>query len=165
LLEAISASQITSGFDCGKPPLNTWLMLRALSNHQKGFTSVVVLPVNTVVKGYYGLAPTAVAPQLLPRAIRTGQPPAPLPCILLGRLAIDISMKGKGLSNVLLLHAMQRSQEAARLIGGRAVIVHALDEDAAGYWAGRGFHATEEDPLVLFMGMPELEKTLSRLQN
>ena len=38
------------------------------------------------VVGYYGLSPTAVEPAILPRKVRTGQPPNPLPCLLLGQL-------------------------------------------------------------------------------
>ncbi|MCW8309199.1 hypothetical protein AruPA_19380 [Acidiphilium sp. PA] len=41
------------------------------------------------IVGYYGLAPTAIVSSTLPRAIRTGQPPDPVPCILLGQLATD----------------------------------------------------------------------------
>jgi predicted N-acetyltransferase YhbS len=163
VFEPISADHILTQFDCGKPPLNNWLQQRALSNHGKGFTSVQVAHREMQVIGYYGLAPTAVTPGLLPRSIRTGQPPDPLPCILLGRLAVDVSAKGQGLGTALLLHALQRSVKAASLIGGRAVLVTAIDEDAAAYWSSRGFHATQDDPLMFFMGMEEVQLTLSKL--
>lgn len=48
------------------------------------------------VVGYYGLAPTAVVPAVLPRSIRTGQPD-PVPCLLLGQLATDLAWAGKGI--------------------------------------------------------------------
>ena len=118
---------------------------------------------NLRVIGYYGLAPTSVAPGLFPRSIRTGQPPDPMPCILLGQLAVDTSAKGQGLSTALLHHALQRSLNAARLIGGRAILVSALDADAVRYWDSRGFAATADDPFLLFMGMSEVEKTLEKL--
>lgn len=163
MFEPIDAAHLLEDFNCGKPPLDTWLKQRALSNHRKGFTSVIVAQDQHRVIGYYGLAPTAVASNLFPRSIRTGQPPDPLLCILLGRLAIDVSAKGQGLGTALLLHALRRSVMAAGLIGGRAILVTAIDEDATAYWKSRGFHATQDDAMMLFMGMGEVEVTLAKL--
>lgn len=163
MFEPIDAEHILEDFDCGKPPLDVWLKQRALSNHQKGFTSVIVAQEKQHVIGYYGLAPTAVVSNLLPRSIRTGQPPDPLPCVLLGRLAVDATAKGQGLGTALLLHALRRSVKAAELIGGRAILVTAIDEDAAAYWKSRGFHPTQEDALMFFMGMSEVDMTLKKL--
>jgi predicted N-acetyltransferase YhbS len=163
VFEPINTDHVLAKFDCGKPPLNHWLQNRALANHAKGFTSVQVACRDKDVIGYYGLAPTAVSPSLAPRSIRTGQPPDPLPCILLGRLAVDLSVKGQGLGASLLHHALRQSVKASQLIGGRAVLVSAIDEDAAGFWRACGFHPSQDDPYILFMGMVEVEKTLASL--
>ncbi|MBB4187321.1 hypothetical protein GGE07_003985 [Sinorhizobium terangae] len=40
--------------------------------------------------------------------------------------------------------------QAASLIGGRALMVNAVDEEAARFWQRRGFIPTTDDPLVLF---------------
>ena len=95
------------------------------------------------VIGYYGLAPTAIVPSRLPRSIRTGQPPDPVPCLLLGQLATDQSWIGKGIGTGLLKHALERCVTAAGLIGGRALIVNAVDTEAAAFWARRGIHSVE----------------------
>ena len=87
--ELLNAGHDVSQFFCGKPSLDHWLKTRALANQQKGFTVVMAIHVQGRVVGYYGLAPTAIVPASLPRAIRTGQPPNPVPCILLGQLATD----------------------------------------------------------------------------
>jgi GNAT superfamily N-acetyltransferase len=102
-----------SQFSCGKSALDNWLKTRALSNQQKGFTAVLVVHEQMRVVGYYGLAPTAVAPATLPRSIRTGQPPNPVPCLLLGQLATDQSWNGKGIGTGLLNHALERCVAAA----------------------------------------------------
>jgi GNAT superfamily N-acetyltransferase len=78
------------------------------------------------VVGYYGLAPTAVVAAALPRSIRTGQPPNPVPCLLLGQLATDSSYARQGIGTGLLKHALTRCVAGARLIGGRALVVNAL---------------------------------------
>ena len=102
------------------------------------------------VIGYYGLAPTLIIPSQLPRSIRTGQPPDPVPCLLLGQLATDIGWARRGIGTGLLKHALQRCVTAAGLIGGRALLVNAVDEEAAKFWERRGFIASKDDPLKLF---------------
>jgi hypothetical protein len=45
---------------------------------------------------------------------------------------------------------------AADLIGGRALIVNAVDVEAAAFWKGRGFIPSKEDPLVLFRSIADI---------
>ena len=120
----------------------------------------MVIHENLRVLGFYGLAPTAIVPTSLPRNIRTGQPPDPIPCLLLGQMAVDISCKGTGIGMGLLKHAMLRSLEAAKLVGGRALLVNAVDEDAAAFWMKRGFLPTRDNPMVLFRAMADVAKNV-----
>ena len=113
------------------------------------------------VIGYYGLAPTAIIPTALPRSIRTGQPPDPVPCLLLGQLATDIAWAGKGIGTGLLKHALERCVEAAVLIGGRALVVNAVDDEAAGFWARRGFVPSKDDPMILFRSIADIAASLA----
>jgi len=159
--EPIDRRHDLSQFLCGKPSLDNWLRTRALSNHQKGFTAVVVIHENGRVVGYYGLAPTAVVPAALPRPLRTGQPPDPVPCLLLGQLATDRQWAGQGIGTGLLKHALERSVEAARLIGGRALVVNAVDEDAAQFWRRRGFVPSNDDPMILFRSIADIAASLA----
>lgn len=158
--EPITASHDVSDFSCGKPALDRWLKTRALSNQEKGFTAVIVVHDDNRVVGYYGLAPTAVLPTHLPRAIRTGQPPDPVPCLLLGQLATDERWVGKGIGTGLVKHALQRCVAAASLIGGRALIVNAVDSEAASFWKCRGFIASKDDPLILFRSIPDIAASM-----
>jgi len=159
--EPITASHDVSGFSCGKPALDRWLKTRALSNQEKGFTAVIVVHDDNRVVGYYGLAPTAVLPNHLPRAIRTGQPPDPVPCLLLGQLATDERWIGQGIGTGLVKHALQRCVAAASLIGGRALIVNAVDSEAASFWKRRGFIASKDDPLILFRSMSDIAASIA----
>ena len=147
--ELLTASHDLAEFSCGKPSLDRWLKTRALSNQERGFTAVLVVHEANRVIGYYGLAPTAIVPSILPRSIRTGQPPDPVPCLLLGQLATDQNWIGKGIGTGLLKHALQRCITASDLIGGRALIVNAVDVEAAAFWERRGFIPSKDDPLVL----------------
>jgi GNAT superfamily N-acetyltransferase len=158
--ELLNVRHEVSEFSCGKPGLDGWLKTRALSNQEKGFTVVMAAAEGNRVVGYYGLAPTAVVPSVMPRTVRTGQPPNPVPCILLGQLATDIAFAGRGIGTVLLQHALIRAVAGAQLIGGRALVVNAIDEEASWFWRRRGFVPSKDDPLVLFRSMSDIAASL-----
>jgi GNAT superfamily N-acetyltransferase len=161
LPEPLTPAHDISQFSCGKPSLDHWLKTRALSNQEKGFTAVMVVHDNNRVVGYYGLAPTAIVPSVLPRSIRTGQPPDPVPCLLLGQLAVDQTWIGKGVGTGLLKHALLRCSAAAELIGGRALVVNAVDPEAAAFWRRRGFLPSKDDPFVLFRSMADIAASIA----
>jgi GNAT superfamily N-acetyltransferase len=158
--ELLTAAHELAAFSCGKPSLDHWLKTRALSNQEKGFTAVLVVHEANRVIGFYGLAPTAVVPSVLPRSIRTGQPPYPVPCLLLGQLATDQDWISKGVGTGLLKHALQRCVTAAGLIGGRALIVNAVDLEAAAFWRRRGFISSKDDPFILFRSIADVAASL-----
>jgi GNAT superfamily N-acetyltransferase len=158
--EPLTLAHHLDDFSCGKPSLDRWLKTRALANQEKGFTAVIVVHEAGRVIGYYGLAPTAIVPSRLPRSIRTAQPPDPVPCLLLGQLATDQNWDGKGIGTGLLKHALQRCVTAAGLIGGRALIVNAVDVEAAAFWRRRGFIPSRDDPLVHFRSIADIAASL-----
>lgn len=159
--ELLTEAHDVSPFSCGKPALDHWLKTRALANQRKGFTVVMVVHDSMRVVGFYGLAPSAVVPAAMPRSVRTGQPPDPVPCLMLGQLATDQAWAGRGIGSGLLKHALQRCVDGARLIGGRALLVHAVDDEAATFWRRRGFLASKDDPLVLFRAIADIEASLA----
>lgn len=120
---------------------------------------MVVHDVGRVI-GYYGLAPTSVVPSAMPRSIRTGQPPDPVPCLLLGQLATDSSWAGQGIGTGLLKHALERCIEAATLIGGRALVVNAVDDEAAEFWRRRKFLPSTDNPMILYRSMLDIAASL-----
>ncbi len=160
--EPLTAAHDLSRFSCGKPTLDHWLKTRALSNQEKGFTAVIVVHDEGRVVGYYGLAPSAVIPGVMPRAIRTGQPPDPVPCLLLGQLATDLAWQGRGIGTGLVKHALERCVAAAALVGGRALMVNAVDPQAADFWRRRGFVASRDDPLILFRSIAAIAASLAQ---
>lgn len=159
--EPLTAAHDVSAFSCGKSSLDHWLKTRALSNQEKGFTAVLVVHDEGRVVGFYGLAPTAVVPNALPRSIRTGQPPDPVPCLLLGQLATDLAWAGRGIGTGLVKHALQRCVTAAKLVGGRALLVNAVDLEAAAFWQRRGFLPSQDDPLILVRSIADIAASLA----
>lgn len=160
--EPLNSSHDLSQFHSGKDSLDSWLKTRARSNHDKGFTVVRVVHASGQVVGYHGIAPTAVIPNSLPRSIRTGQPPDPVPCLLLGQLAVDADWVNQGIGSGLLKDALSRCVQAAALIGGRAVVVHAIDQDALDFWRRKGFVSSKGDPFILHRSIESIAASLQQ---
>jgi GNAT superfamily N-acetyltransferase len=153
-----------SAFDCGKPALNDWLRVHALANQNKGFSRVLVVADGSRVVGFYGLAPTAVPPATLSRGLRTGRHPDPIPAILFGQLAVDRTYVGRGIGGALLRDALSRAVAGADTIGGRAVVVRAIDAEAEEFWRSCGFVAAKDDPSLLFRSIADIKTWLDRFQ-
>jgi hypothetical protein len=58
-------------------------------------------------------------------------------------------------------HALQRCVTAASLIGGRALIINAVDIEAAGFWKRRGFIPSKDDPLILLRSIADIAASLA----
>jgi len=159
--EPLSPAHRLDEFCCGKTALDSWLRTHALANQENGFTAVMVIHDNLRVVAYYGLAPTAVERDLVPRAIRTGKAPNPIPCLLLGQFAVDRAWIGTGIGSGLFRHAMTRCVEAARLVGGRAVVAHAVDSEAAAFWKRRGFVPAKDHPMILLQSLARIASSLA----
>jgi GNAT superfamily N-acetyltransferase len=81
-------------------------------------------------------------------------------CLLLGQIATEENWISKGIGTGLLRHALQRCVTAAGLIGGHALIVNAVDAEAAAFWQRRGFLPSKDDPLVLFRSIADIAASL-----
>ena len=68
--------------------------------------------------------------------------PDPLAVVVLGRLAVDHRQQGQGLGRALVADALRRSLAARRLIGARALLVHAIDAQAAAFYRSLGFRSS-----------------------
>jgi GNAT superfamily N-acetyltransferase len=129
-------------------------------NQTSGDTRTYVVQENSSVLGYYSLAPGSVAKnQAISRAAKSA--PDPVPVLLLARLAIDKREQGKGLGKALLKDALQRAYAGAQIIGGRAVLVHAIDEEAATFYRRYGFENCPGLDLHLMLLMKDIRASLA----
>ena len=143
-----------SKFDCAEPVLNDWLRRRALQNQQSGASSTYVVLDKMRVAGYYSLAAGSLARETAPGRVRRNAPD-PVPVVVLGRLAIDRDYQSQGLGRALLRDAILRILQAADIIGVRAILVHALSEEAKRFYEKCGFTASPLNPLTLMITLPE----------
>src|SRR3546814_20405179 len=79
--------------------------------------------------------------------------PDKVPLLLIGRLAVASDFQGLGLGADLLADALRRCAAASEIAGARAVIVHAIDDDAVGFYARHGFIASPLGESVFLMAI------------
>ena len=108
------------------------------------------------VVGYYSLAASSVRKEVASPRTAKGQPGYPIPVFLLARLAIDKTEQGTGLGAALLKDALLRSFQNSKEIAARAVLVHAIDDDAAGFYAHFGFEPSQVTDLHLMLLMTDI---------
>ena len=143
----------TSAFTCRHDSLSAWLSKRALANAVTGASrTYVVCDEQRRVVGYYALAAGSIAADAAPGRLRRNMPD-PLPVIVLGRLAVHSDWSGRGIGSGLLKDAMLRSIQAAELIGVRALLCHAIDEEAKAFYLKHGFAESPLDPLMVLVGL------------
>lgn len=126
-------------FTCGQPSLDRWLKESARLVQRKRLARTYVWQREShVVVAYYTLCPHLVERPSLPRKLSRGDPEQ-IPAILLARLALDVNLQGQGLGSELLVDALSRAVSATSEAGGRYVVVDAIDEDAAKFYARYDF--------------------------
>jgi predicted N-acetyltransferase YhbS len=115
-----------------------------------------VLLGGTVVVGYFGLTMGSVQRVDAPAKLVRGLPQYPIGTVLLARLAIDRSVQGEGLGSRLLAHALRKAVAAGEAAAARLVVVDAIDDGAAAFYARHGFVATPEHPRRLYRRMKDV---------
>jgi GNAT superfamily N-acetyltransferase len=158
--EHLTPAHNTSAFESGVPDLDDWLKKRALANEATGASRTYVVCAGRRVVGYYALATGSVAHVLALGRVRRNMPD-PVPVMILGRLAVDRAWQGRNLGGSLLRDAILRTLQAAKIGGIRAILVHAISEEAKRFYQRYGFGVSPVDPLTLMIPMAEAEKALS----
>lgn len=98
----------TGNFTSGEAVLDEWLKRRAQTNQRVGAskTYVVVDQKHGRVRGYYALASGSIRCAEVAGSFRRNMPD-PIPVVILGRLAVDLSAQGRGIGTSLLRDAMK----------------------------------------------------------
>ena len=155
-IEPLGKSHERAAFFCGGAALDRYLQQQARQDAEKSVAAPFVLtaPPALQVLGYYTLSASLVNTGDLPDALAKKLPQYPqLPVTLLGRLAVDQSMKGKGVGQFLLLDALRRCLGAAANIAAMAVVVDAKDEAAEAFYRHFSFLPLQQQPRRLFLPM------------
>jgi len=151
-----------SSFDCGNTSLNEWLRKFAWTNQQSDSAKTYVAMDGDRVVGYYALTVGSVHKHESPQRIAKGLANHPIGIVLLARLAVDRDQQGRGLGKALLFDALTRIEEAADIVGVRAVLVHAIDERAQQFYLHFGFEESTVDPHQLMLLLKDLRRAIGK---
>lgn len=108
---------------------------------------------------YYCLAAGSLAHNQAPGAVRRNMPD-PIPVIVLGRLAVDLTEQRSGLGSALLRDAMMRVVGVSHEVGIKAMLVHAISPQAAAFYAKQGFVRSPTSEMTLMLSIDTIRKSL-----
>ena len=158
--EPLSPAHNCEVFDCGEPVLNDWLKHRALKNEDAGASRTFVVCQDNNVVGYYGLATGSVMHKDAPSKIKRNMP-EPVPVMVLGRLAVDKDAQSMGIGRGLLKDAILRTITVAKQAGIKALLVHALSDEARKFYLQCGFIESPLDPMLLMITLKDAQHHLT----
>lgn len=152
-------------FDCGEESLTRYLKLFAMQNMRKMLSTCYVHAKEDLqVKAYYTLSNYS----LIKNDIKTDTFPFKIvfdhvPTTLLGKLAVDKTMQNQGLGKWMVLDALFQSYKIAMLSGSIAVVVEALNENAANFYQRLGLKLLHDNKY--FITMKSIEKLITEQPN
>ncbi|KZD12438.1 GNAT family N-acetyltransferase [Oceanibaculum pacificum] len=152
-----------TAFSCGAPELDRYIREHASQDVKRDVARVFVAlqAGKPTVCGYYSLSATSFQRDSLPADQAKRLPRYPVPAALLGRLAVDDGMKGKGLGAFLLMDALNRILLATQTLAVHALIVDAKDDAATSFYRKYGFIAFTGSERRLFLPMATIRQLLS----
>lgn len=159
-VEALTKQHDRSEFSCGVEPLDRYLREQAGQDARKHVAAPFVLceGKSNEVLGYYTLSALSIDIGAWPTDVARKLPKYPVvPGTLLGRLAVDLRLRGKGAGEHLLMDALRRALEASREIASVAVVVDAKDENAVAFYRRYEFIPFAGHANRLFLPMRTIE--------
>ena len=149
-------------FQSGRPVLDRWLSAYAGQSQRRDVARTFVTSDEQAhVIGYHTLVAGQVEYLDAPDAVRSRVSRRyPIPVCILARLAVATTWQRQGLGSDLLRDALRRILAAAEEIGIRAVLVHAIDDDAATFYKQYGFEPASADGLTLMVPLSAVRRQL-----
>jgi GNAT superfamily N-acetyltransferase len=158
--QPIQLEHYLEDFNSGNPELNDWLRKRAIKNEDSGASRTYVVTVENKVIAYYCLASGSVFNSIATGKVRRNMPD-PIPVMVIGRLAVDKNWQGRGIGYGLVRDAVLRTLQASEIAGIRAILVHALNEQAKQFYEKCGFIASPTAPMTLMITIADAKAALS----
>jgi GNAT superfamily N-acetyltransferase len=137
----LSGNHDRKQFACARPALDEWLRNTARQHQQKDISQTFVAVDPAVpgrILGFYAMSACELVTAELPERL-AAKLPRRVPAVRLGRLAVDRSVQGQGLGELLLMDAIRRTCEVRERIGVFALFVDAKDEGAESFYGKYGF--------------------------
>lgn len=159
-IELLNKAHDRSKFDCGEEHLNDFLRKHARQNQDVDVGRTYVALIGQRVVGFFTLSVGSVARDVLQDDDAKRLPRYPVPSVHLGRLAVDVSVRGKGLGARLLIRAMEIVVQVADVIGIHALEVRAKDGKARAFYEHFGFRRMLDDDSHLYLSLKSVRRAL-----
>lgn len=162
IIQLLEKSHRRKNFTCEEDSLTEYIRKQVSQDIRKRLaTCFVAIDNEQNVIGYYTLTSESLGRDLIPEKYLKQVPKNyNAPVILLGRLARDITTKGTGLGEHLLLDALFRSYNLSHeSIGAMAVVVDPINEKAVEFYRKYGFEQLP-DSEKMFLPMKVVEQLI-----
>lgn len=160
LLVQLQSDHDLANFDSGNPLLDNWLTRNALQAQQSNTAAVYLLLSEQQVIGFYAIAMGSVSQNESTARVRKGTGGYPIPMAIIARLAVDRNFQGNGYGVALLKDAVVRTLAASTSIACHGILVHALNDSAAEFYAKYGFEPSPIASRTLMLLLSDLKKTI-----
>jgi GNAT superfamily N-acetyltransferase len=159
-LERLGPQHDITTFASGKDTLDGWLRRHGLAAQDMDSARTFVL-VDDGVIGYFSLTMGSVRRTDAPARLVRAMPAYPVGMVLLARLAVHRLHQGEGHGALLLAEALRKAVVAGDAAAARLVVVDAIDDKAAAFYAHHGFVAAPEHPMRLYRRMKDIRASLA----
>ena len=141
VVEPLGRPHDRKAFSCDLPELDRYLSRQVGQDVRRRIARVFVSTAadGGAVLGFYTLSALSIELSALPEELSRKLPLHPVPCVLLGRPAVDRSVHGRGVGRMLLADAVRRVVAAGETVAMHAMIVDAANDDAKRFHEGFGF--------------------------
>lgn len=156
----LGAHHDLSTFQSGNAGLDGWLRRHALAAQEMDSARTFLLIGDERIMGYSSLTMGSVLRTDAPAKLVRGLPAYPVGMVLLARLAVDEREQGKGFGALILADALRKAVVAGEAAAARLIVVDAVDEDAARFYAHHGFVPAPQQPLRLYRRMKDVRASL-----
>jgi ribosomal protein S18 acetylase RimI-like enzyme len=160
-LEPLSEYHDRSPFTCGEEALDRYLRSQVTEDIRRRIATcfVAIEQSSGRVAAFYTLAAASIPIADLPAEVTRKLPKYPtLPAVRIGRLAVDLDFRGKGLGAALVADALRRILSSPAAVS--AIVVDAKDEYAVAFYRHHGFQPLIGHVRTLFLSIATAEKTL-----
>ncbi len=162
IIEPLAKHHDRPAFACGVKALDVYLQRQAGQDVNKRVAvAFVMTPDGRTIAGFYTLSQFAIELDVMPEEVVKRLPKyLYVPVTLLGRLAVDVRFRGRGLGEILLMDALSRSNQGSRQLGSAGVVVDAKDDRAKIFYKRYGFLELPKVPNRLYMPMGSVAELL-----
>ncbi|MBI1353171.1 MAG: GNAT family N-acetyltransferase [Acidobacteria bacterium] len=160
-LEPLNPGHDRAVFSCGQEALDRYLRMQASQDAKRRMAAcfVAVEAATGRIAGYYTLSSAGIPVTELPSDVTKKLPRYPsIPAVRIGRLAVDLGFRGRGLGGALLADALRRVLDSAPATF--ALLVDAKDESAVAFYRHHGFLVLASQARTMFLPISVARRTL-----